>query len=410
MDTADRLHALDAVRAIALLLGVVLHSAAAFLQDFPMAMWRDQPSAVAAVIYFTIHMFRMSAFFLIAGFFARMQLERRGVRSFIKDRAKRVGVPLLFFPLVLVSISLGLVAGALPHGVDFLMSLVQAPPAESTGEVPAAVEGGGLNFAHLWFLYYLLLFYALALVIRTFVHNLDPQAKLAALCDRLIAFLLSGPWGPVLIALPVVGWLWQFERWNEWLGLPAPTAMLPDMTALIGYGAAFGLGWLLHRQIPRLLALEKSWPMYLALAVVLTIVCLKLIGTTPHWQGPVLAGDTRLYYTFAYVIGLWCWIFAFIGAAVKFLSAPNARVRYLADASYWIYLLHMSTIIFVLTLLRPYDLHWGIKFVLMVAGSLPLLLLSYHYLVRFTLVGAILNGRRHERPLNTPAPAAQPQS
>jgi glucan biosynthesis protein C len=63
MQPADRLHALDAVRAYALLLGVVLHSAAAFLENFPIPMWQDTPSAGAAVIYYVIHMFRMSAFF-----------------------------------------------------------------------------------------------------------------------------------------------------------------------------------------------------------------------------------------------------------------------------------------------------------------------------------------------------------
>ena len=88
MQPADRLHALDAVRAYALLLGVVLHSAAAFLEGFPIPMWLDQPSSGAAVIYYTIHMFRMSAFFLIAGFFARVLVERRGVKAFIKDRAQ----------------------------------------------------------------------------------------------------------------------------------------------------------------------------------------------------------------------------------------------------------------------------------------------------------------------------------
>lgn len=57
MEPTDRLHALDAVRAFALLLGVVLHASAAFLQDFPIPMWKDQPSTTAAVIYYTIHMF-----------------------------------------------------------------------------------------------------------------------------------------------------------------------------------------------------------------------------------------------------------------------------------------------------------------------------------------------------------------
>jgi len=31
----------------------------------------------------------------MAGLFARMVVERRGVKPFIKDRAKRIGIPLL---------------------------------------------------------------------------------------------------------------------------------------------------------------------------------------------------------------------------------------------------------------------------------------------------------------------------
>jgi fucose 4-O-acetylase-like acetyltransferase len=95
MQPADRLHALDAVRAYALLLGVVLHGAAAYLQGFSIPMWLDTPSEVGApIMYYVIHMFRMSAFFLIAGFFARVLVERRGVQGFVKDRGKRVALPL----------------------------------------------------------------------------------------------------------------------------------------------------------------------------------------------------------------------------------------------------------------------------------------------------------------------------
>ena len=126
MQPADRLHALDAVRAYALLLGVVLHGAAAFLAGFPVPMWLDTPSDGAPIIYYVIHMFRMSAFFLIAGFFARVLVERRGVKAFVKDRAKRVALPLVLFSIVVsLTTAVGFVLGALPHGVDYLMSLVQ---------------------------------------------------------------------------------------------------------------------------------------------------------------------------------------------------------------------------------------------------------------------------------------------
>ena len=40
-------------------------------------------------------------------------------------------------------------------------------------------------------------------------------------------------------------------------------------------------------------------------------------------------------------------------------------------------------------------LHWSIKFPLIVTITLTLLLVSYHYLVRPTFVGALLNGRKY---------------
>jgi glucan biosynthesis protein C len=415
MQPADRLHALDAVRAYALLLGVVLHSAAAFLQGFPIPMWLDEPAAGAAVIYYIIHMFRMSAFFLIAGFFARVLVERRGARAFIKDRLKRVGVPLVLFgPVVMIMIPVGFVLGALPHGVDYLMQLAQtaqqpAPtPAPLAAGQPAAAAGGGINLAHLWFLYYLLLFYALTLAIRWLVPLVDKRGVLAAGADRVVAFVMSGVWGPVLIALPIAVYLYQLDTWAEWLGLPAPFLLVPNTLALIGYGMAFGLGWLLNRQVEQLLALQKLWVVYLVAALALTAFCLTTIGTTPRWAGPNLQGTDRLLYTAAYTVGLWCWVFAFVGAAVRFLSKPNPVTRYLADASYWVYLMHMTTVLFFITLLNPLDWHWSIKLAISVGGSMPILLVTYHYLVRFTWIGAILNGRRHPRPEKSPPPDTAP--
>jgi glucans biosynthesis protein C len=403
MQPADRLHALDAVRAYALLLGVVLHSAAAFLDGFPIPLWQDEPHAVPAVAYYVIHMFRMSAFFLIAGLFARLIVERRGVQAFIKDRLKRVGVPLfLFGPVVLLLLPLGLVLGALPHGLDFLTSLAPVPAA-----APENAEGGGI-LAHLWFLYYLLIFYAVALLLRGAVHGADAKGSIRAGCDSVVRFVMRGVWAPALIALPIAAYLYQHETWTEWLGLPAPFSLVPETTALLGYGLPFLLGWLLHRQLPLLLALRTSWLGYLIVAVVLTVLCLKIIGVTPRWSGPTLTGGERLLYTLAYTVGLWCWVFGFVGAAVRFLSDAHPVTRYLADASYWVYLLHMTTILFFLTLMRPYDWHWSIKLAIMVGGSMPILLLSYHYLVRFTWIGAILNGRRHPRPEKSPPTDAAP--
>ena len=91
----ERLHGLDAVRGYALLLGVVFHATLPFLPG--PAAWpvSDQHrSVLALVVFYVAHIFRMTTFFLIAGFFAHMVVHRRGLSAFAKDRARRILVPL----------------------------------------------------------------------------------------------------------------------------------------------------------------------------------------------------------------------------------------------------------------------------------------------------------------------------
>ncbi|WP_038965529.1 acyltransferase family protein, partial [Bradyrhizobium diazoefficiens] len=95
--TSERLHALDALRGGALLLGIVLHAAMSFVPATP-RFWFIQdthPSLLLGLLTFTIHVFRMTAFFPMAGFFARMSFHRRGSWGFVRDRLQRIGLPLV---------------------------------------------------------------------------------------------------------------------------------------------------------------------------------------------------------------------------------------------------------------------------------------------------------------------------
>ncbi|MEQ1542006.1 MAG: glucan biosynthesis protein, partial [Novosphingobium sp.] len=69
---ADRLHALDALRGGALLLGLVVHASMAFMAG-TQGLWivHDPESSVLLGLGFYVpHMFRMLVFFVIAGLFA----------------------------------------------------------------------------------------------------------------------------------------------------------------------------------------------------------------------------------------------------------------------------------------------------------------------------------------------------
>ena len=92
MPSQERLHALDAVRAFALLSGIVLHATMSFF--LPIPAHDVSQSATLGVLFFLIHTWRMTTFFIVAGLFARLVIARRGTRGFIADRAKRILVPL----------------------------------------------------------------------------------------------------------------------------------------------------------------------------------------------------------------------------------------------------------------------------------------------------------------------------
>src|SRR4051812_19157698 len=85
-----RLHALDAVRAGALLLGVAFHASMSFLPGPQIWVVRDTQSPAIGLFFVVAHMFRMAAFFLIAGYFGRMLFQKRGTGGFIRNRLARV--------------------------------------------------------------------------------------------------------------------------------------------------------------------------------------------------------------------------------------------------------------------------------------------------------------------------------
>jgi glucans biosynthesis protein C len=103
-------------------------------------------------------------------------------------------------------------------------------------------------------------------------------------------------------------------------------------------------------------------------------------------------------------------VLGLVGAAVAWLSEPSPRWRYLSDASYWMYLIHIPIVWGLQLWMLRWPVHWAIKYLLVVSIAGLLLLASYHYLVRSTPIGKFLNGRKYERalPVVNAAPSTSP--
>jgi ABC-type multidrug transport system ATPase subunit/peptidoglycan/LPS O-acetylase OafA/YrhL len=338
---------------------------------------------------FTSHIFRMSLFFFVAGFFARMVFHRTGARGFWANRAKRILVPLLvgwvvLFPTLAVVWVWGITktfGGTLPP-----------PPANMPPAPP-----GAFPLTHLWFLYFLLVLYVLLMLGRRVFLAVDRRGALRRIVDAAVRHSVATGTAALLLPIPLVLSLYGRSDWIAWFGIPTPDqSVIPQWASLVGYGTAMLFGWAIHRQIDLLETWRRQWPVLLAGAVATTAICLSMVGAAPAFV-PMAPGLRKLGFAWAYGVAIWCWSFAIVGAAMRFMSDANAKVRYLSDASYWIYLAHLPVVAAFQVLVGRLPWHWSVKFPLILVGSMVVLLATYRYMVRSTFIGQMLNGRRYPR-------------
>jgi peptidoglycan/LPS O-acetylase OafA/YrhL len=372
-------------------MGIVLHATISFWPGFREARWPisdDSSSLTLSGLYFVAHIFRMSLFFAIAGVFAHLLLQRLGVKGLVWNRLRRIALPfvaayLTVMPLLIVPFfwaqrQLGIsgppqISAPIPHP--------QMPP-----------------WGHLWFLYLLLVFYFLWLVARAAVGRVDRAGVAACMADRVLARLVAARVAPLLLALPAAVVLYLTPWWLMWQGIPTPImGFIPNFPGVLAYGSAFAFGWFLHRQTGLLELLKRDWLLNISAALLLSLLALWLVGAAPQLHVHPLPAVKRAAYAAVYNVAAWCWIFGLIGAAVRFLERPSATWRYLADASFFVYIMHLPVVYLLQAWMLRWPLHWSGKFALIVALTAVITLAMYHYLVRSTFVGQFLNGRKYPR-------------
>jgi peptidoglycan/LPS O-acetylase OafA/YrhL len=402
---ASRLDYLDATRAFALLLGVVFHASLSFSPYF--MGWAVQDISTGAVVmdFFVIsHSFRMELFFLLAGFFSHALFQRQGAGPFLRSRAIRLGVPFvagwfLLRPLVVSGWTMG--AASMRGDYDFWAG-IRAGFA-SLRPLPAGLFTG----SHLWFLYYLLLVTGLLLALRlaatTTTRAFAGEAGLTRARGRVdvsVGWLAGSGWGVPLLVLPTAVALWHMRFWN----MDTPDQSLrPHLPVLAVYGGFFALGWMFARQADAIVAFGRITVLKVLLLIVGVVATLQL---NPLQLNP-LQGDpahehfqaAHVGFVLAYATMMWTLVALTLGVFRKIITQPSPAIRYVADSSYWMYLMHLPVVVWLQVAVAEWPLHWTLKLALVSGATIALALLTYDLLVRATWLGQILNGRRRDRVL-----------
>lgn len=379
-----RLPGLDALRAAMMLLGLVLHSAASYTATSLGEAWPYQDAQTSPafdLVIFIIHLFRMPTFFVMAGFFAALLFYREGRAGFLRHRTRRLLLPLatawvVLFPLMVFGFTLALRGGGLSEVAGALQATVAAP------YQPASL-------AHLWFIYYLFIFCVVATMVVPLLGRL-PAAT------RARAVSVFGQLAPTAAGCVVLGALSGFTLLPMAAPmLDTPTSVLPSIRVLVAYAVFFSFGWLLYLRRDLVPSFGRRPWRYVAAGMVMSVLYLLSVLQSPF------TGPTAAHAVAAMVAGvaIWLLVFGVTGLFVRYVDHPSPLQRYAADASYWIYLLHLPVISILVGLLAPVALPAAAKFTVVLVGTLVVTVLSYHFVVRSTVVGVFLNGRRFPRGL-----------
>ena len=343
----ERLASLDNARATLLLLGVLFHASVfVYLYQKPESLGEF---LLVVYLHQFLHVFRMPAFFVIAGFFASYLLQTRGPNKFLRNRLQRIALPLLLFWIPLVFANSWTSQGAWLTG-------------RGTFDVLP------IDFGHLWFLYFLILF---CLVLWAFSSPLQ-KLLIKRVSPHLFLLFLAA-------ALPLIPGVFDQEG-----TLATSTRISPDPGLLLLYFLIFLSGALAYNQQELWLTFLRKRALWLFAVLLLSFTIFFVIQ---DWG---LVG-TRWIYAASVISGT----YGVLGLFLRFATKQNKAFKFISDASYWLYLVHLPLVFFFLFSLGINGFGAIATILLTSVLTIAMGLVTYKVFVRHTFISTLLNGKRH---------------
>ncbi len=311
---------------------------------------------------------------------------RRNQRG--ETAADAARAPWLLTQRVIETLRIPLDEEALGRGRAEVLKLLgeTAPaPATSAGRVWTLLTQVPL-FHHLWFLWFLCWmvggFALWAVAAERLGWSMRPRAWIVS-SWRLL-------W---LLPLTTVT-AWFMGRVLPNFGPDTSTAVLPPLPLLSYYAVFFGFGVLYHDSADREGRLGRRWWLTLPVAM-LVLFPIGLAATYGDWiKGQPPRPGVRLLALILQAAYAWAMCAGLMGLFRRLITRERFWIRYLSDASYWMYLAHLPLVLAAQLWVRDWPLAAGWKFLLVCSGVSAILLVSYQLAVRHTWVGRLLNGPR----------------
>jgi glucan biosynthesis protein C len=323
-----RLHYLDWLRVLAVLMVFVFHA----LKPFNIGDWiimNSETSMAATVFFALLSPWGMPFFFLLAGAGSCFALRRRTAGQYVDERFKRLLLPFIVGSLIFTPIQnyfdwrfwtnrLGVQASYLQHQLD-----------RWTGANPSVFSWIGY---HLWFLGFLFSFSLLALPLFLWLKGESGRrliTGLARLAERRAGILLFIV-PLVIIQLALRPFAPQERGWADFLF----------------YLAFFVLGYIVYADERVLRAIRRDWWLLMAagVAAILGLLAALVQGDATTWFDTPTMPEFYLFWTLVTVAG-WSWTAFMLFVGMRFLDSRNRWLEYGQEAVVPFYVLHQPVIV-----------------------------------------------------------------
>lgn len=355
----SRLYYIDWLR-ILLILSVFLFHVGMIFNSWDWHIKNDVTYGRHSVLWYAmvfLGRWRMPLLILISGAGTFLALGKRSSWQFIKERYKRLMIPLSFGIFLLVPVQVYL------ERADQYASLWDYMPHMFEGIYPE----GNFSWHHLWFIAYL---FFISLLISPLLRFFRSPAF-----NRMLGWLegvVSKKLGANVFLIPILASQVLLRP-----HFPENThALVNDWAAVCFFLLFFVSGFILVSRKTMMQALEQQRFLYLAEAVISTALMFKLPGLVPEG-----AWSSHAWFVSEAIVAWSCGLAA-LGFAKRHLNFNNRLLQLANEAIYPFYLLHQPIIVIMAYLVVPGNISAGWKAFAIASSSFLISLFIYWYFVR----------------------------
>ena len=367
---ADRIHSLDFLRAFALLMGVLLHVLMLFLEPFD----GSEPRLGASIIFIWIHTWRMPLFMLLAGFFTALSLSKRDVGNYALNRLIRLGVPILLLWAVIPAID------------ETTSDIFKLPELISwvLYDLPFT-----LRLDHLWFLYYLLIFYGVLLLLKSITPRIFTFISDFKLSSARVLLL----WLPILILLS------PLNKPTGGIFGEIPTTFGEVELGSMLFMASFFLMGLQIQKSARFLEQLQQKRFWVPSLIIFSLIPIGLMGwgglkeepfvfssELEMWIANSLSGSAALLL-----------VLSIMGFGMNQITSSGSTLRWLVKLSYPIYVFHLMFVISVSGTLMFLGVNDLLVVLLGVTSGILGPVIIYYAIVFWTPLDWVFNGYKNSK-------------